>query len=381
MRRFVSFLFLLLALAPAIVHSQGFNPAQAPPWAFADNYGRWAFQAQGANNFVIQGPSICRVTQLNYGDSSVFEPAAHTVTLAPVLIYDSNSANAEVLTPGSSFSNSNACGWTLPATHPHISFSLQSGTGGLQEAINAVGPTTAAYPVLIYLTPAWYKLVAGISSLNSTLASQVTPTTILADAVCTSKVVVVDITKVPATTYGCSGGSLVVVGSGSTLSGVVFTGTPLNGEVPVAITSTTGVWGSPGSYFSINGGSSFAAPNFNSTLPAAGANGLNATWQSSGQSVSAEIILPVLDMPGLTGSITGTSLTASCDSGTATVTGAAVGDPVSASAVGGADLGAAFDLRASVTAANTVTVYICAPVSGTPATQAYNVVVHHALTY
>jgi hypothetical protein len=76
-------------------------------------------------------------------------------------------------------------------------------------------------------------------------------------------------------------------------------------------------------------------------------------------------------LTGTTGTITGTSLTATCDSGTATVTGAAVGSPVTVSSTTGADVGGAFDLRASVTSTNTVTVYVCG--TGTPASLAYNV--------
>ena len=32
------------AFAPMAALGQGFNPAQAPPWIFADNYGRFALQ-------------------------------------------------------------------------------------------------------------------------------------------------------------------------------------------------------------------------------------------------------------------------------------------------------------------------------------------------
>ena len=74
---------------------------------------------------------------------------------------------------------------------------------------------------------------------------------------------------------------------------------------------------------------------------------------------------------GTTGTITGTSLSATCDSGTASVTGATVGHAVGVSATDGTDVGGAFDLRASVTSANTVTVYVCG--TGTPASKAYNV--------
>ena len=76
---------------------------------------------------------------------------------------------------------------------------------------------------------------------------------------------------------------------------------------------------------------------------------------------------------GTTGTITGTALTASCDSGTASVSGAVVGSPVAVSSTTGADIGGAFNLRASVTSTDTVTVYVCG--TGTPASLAYNVTV------
>jgi hypothetical protein len=80
-----------------------------------------------------------------------------------------------------------------------------------------------------------------------------------------------------------------------------------------------------------------------------------------------------LALSGTTGTITGTALTATCDSGTASVTGAIVGHTVAVSSTTGADVGGAFNLRASVTSTNTVTVYICG--TGTPASLAYNVTV------
>ena len=74
---------------------------------------------------------------------------------------------------------------------------------------------------------------------------------------------------------------------------------------------------------------------------------------------------------GSTRTITGTALTATCDSGTASVAGAVVGNPVAVSATDGSDVGGAFYLRASVTGTGTVTVYVCG--TGTPPSKAYNV--------
>jgi hypothetical protein len=93
-----------------------------------------------------------------------------------------------------------------------------------------------------------------------------------------------------------------------------------------------------------------------------------ATGNSGNSMGKVELVLS-----GTTGTITGTSLSASCNSGTATVTGATVGHPVAVSSTTGADVGGAFILRGSVTAINTVTVYICG--TGTPPSLAYNVTV------
>jgi hypothetical protein len=57
---------------------------------------------------------------------------------------------------------------------------------------------------------------------------------------------------------------------------------------------------------------------------------------------------------GTKGSITETALSASCDLGTVTVTGAAVGHPFAVWGTIGPDAGGAFNLRGSVTAINKV---------------------------
>jgi hypothetical protein len=80
---------------------------------------------------------------------------------------------------------------------------------------------------------------------------------------------------------------------------------------------------------------------------------------------------------GATGTITGTLLAVGgCDSGTATVTGATAGMPVSVSTTDGTLQTGSFFVAASVTAANTVTVQVCAVAAGTPASKAYNVKVY-----
>jgi hypothetical protein len=72
-----------------------------------------------------------------------------------------------------------------------------------------------------------------------------------------------------------------------------------------------------------------------------------------------------------TPTIKGMALSNTCDSGTVKVEGAKVGMPVAVSSTDGTDVGGAFNVRASVTSPNTVTVYVCG--TGTPPSKAYNV--------
>lgn len=76
-------------------------------------------------------------------------------------------------------------------------------------------------------------------------------------------------------------------------------------------------------------------------------------------------------LQGTTGTLTSTLLSASCVVGTATVTGAVVGHTVGISSTTGSDVGGAFNVRASVTSTNTVSVYLCG--TGTSPALAFNV--------
>ena len=77
---------------------------------------------------------------------------------------------------------------------------------------------------------------------------------------------------------------------------------------------------------------------------------------------------------GTTGSIGGTLLAAgTCTNGTAAVTGAAVGHPVSVSASNGSLPNGMIVLSAAVTSANVVTVQLCAIADVTPPANTYNV--------
>jgi hypothetical protein len=79
-------------------------------------------------------------------------------------------------------------------------------------------------------------------------------------------------------------------------------------------------------------------------------------------------------LTGITGTVGGTALTAgSCTSGTASVTGATVGHPVSVSASDGSLPNGLIVLSAAVASSNVVTVQLCAIADVTPPANTYNV--------
>jgi hypothetical protein len=206
MRKVFASIAFLLALVPAVTHAQGFTPAGAPAYVLADNFGRWALQGQGANvyTFQVSGLSPCQITKLNYGDSQTFYAFSNTNALAPVFIADVNGSLSEVVTPGSFLApTQSSCGPALAPANNHTTFTEQSGTGGLQEALNSVGTRT------ILLSKEWYALLSGISSMNATLSSSVSPASVIGNAACATGQTVVDITTSQWTFFACSGGHLV----------------------------------------------------------------------------------------------------------------------------------------------------------------------------
>jgi hypothetical protein len=209
MRRILASLaFLLASLTP--VFAQGFLPAGSPPWVFADNYGRWSFQNQAANVFSftpLNSINGCQVTQLNFANKPTFYAFSDAIALAPIYIADVNSANSEVVTPGSYFTpTSTTCGVNLSPANSHTTFTLQSGTGGLQEALNAMkGGGT------ILLSSQWYGLISGIANANATLTNQITPAGVITSAACGAGETVIDVTSNPWSVYGCNASGALIL--------------------------------------------------------------------------------------------------------------------------------------------------------------------------
>ena len=211
MRKLIAVLGLLLvSLTPAF--GQGFVGSSYPAWVYADNYGSWSLPGQNANTYSFTPSSICQITQLNNQNQLTFFAFASNVAAGPVFVQDINSANSEVVTPsGAATQTQSTCAVSISPVNSHTTFTLQSGSGGLQEAINAVAAANASYPTPIVLSANWYRLIAGISTQNATLANQVTPASVIAAATCTSKAVLVDVTANPWTYWGCNSSGKFVV--------------------------------------------------------------------------------------------------------------------------------------------------------------------------
>ena len=100
------------------------------------------------------------------------------------------------------------CGPALAPVNTHTTFSLQSGTGGLQEALNT---RNGKGPATIVLSQEWYKLISNISNQNATLTNSVTPADVITNATCVAGETVVDVTTVPWTQFGCNASGKLII--------------------------------------------------------------------------------------------------------------------------------------------------------------------------
>lgn len=163
MRKLLS-IISLVALALLAVCGTGFaqtasSPFSAPQY-YASSFNIWSIQGQSPNTFIFQGRSLCNANAQNL-TFFVFS------TTGPVLISDSNSANSEVVTPSAIVNTAGSCGATVAPSHNHYTFSLRSGTAGLQEALNTL-TQQGAYPTLILLDKNWWTIANQIPGTYAT---------------------------------------------------------------------------------------------------------------------------------------------------------------------------------------------------------------------
>ena len=166
MRKLIFNLALILAAIGAAC-SSGFTQNLTQQYQ-ATAYGKWSVTGYSPNSFTFV-PSTCLVT----GPSGNFVPFS---TTAPITIVDANPANNETLTPTAVSVSGSSCTLTVSPANQHFSFSIQSGTCGLQEAINAVG---TAQQAVIVVTPDFGNrgcdtptIIAAAGSSNVSISDQ-----------------------------------------------------------------------------------------------------------------------------------------------------------------------------------------------------------------
>src|ERR1700683_4969106 len=136
---------VVLALVACYPRAQ----AQSAGQIIAAQYGEFMVAGSTIGGFSFP-PATCQVS----GGGQNF--AAFSVC-TPIKIVDSNPNLTEVATPSSVYIG--ACSINMTTAYSHVPpFYLTSGTGGLQEAINANQTTNG--PNTILLNAEWYQLIA-----------------------------------------------------------------------------------------------------------------------------------------------------------------------------------------------------------------------------
>jgi hypothetical protein len=183
---------LLLAVVAIVVclpHAQ----AQSAGQIIAAQYGEFRVTGSTIGGFSFP-PATCQVS----GGGQNF--AAFSVG-TPIKIVDGNPNLTEVATPTSVYIN--ACSVNMTTAHPHVPpFFLTSGTGGLQEAINANQTTNG--PNTILLNAEWYQLIAPGNAVSVIASVKGIPDLGLED-----------ITTTPYTFYQWNGSQYAVIAAAS----------------------------------------------------------------------------------------------------------------------------------------------------------------------
>lgn len=224
-----AFLALPLALAAqstsptASVQGPSRGPAVVAGLLYAANFAHWTASPTPSGTR-WDNPGECFATS-----GGVTFPMFSTT--APITIVDTGvPANTETVTPSNAFYSGAGCSVSLPATHSHSNYYLQSGTLGLQEAANFAG---SGYAVVV-VTPDWVAM-GGTSPMISA-ATLGAHTTVLDER--TNAITVPNpITSTGVTTTALvAGGTAATITSGCSTCSVV-TGGALAGTFTAGATS------------------------------------------------------------------------------------------------------------------------------------------------
>ena len=182
-------LLVVLALVACFPRAQ----AQSAGQIIAAQYGEFRVTGSTIGGFSFP-PATCQVSG---GGQNFAAFSAGT----PIKIVDSNPNLTEVATPSSVYIT--ACSVNMATVYTHVPpFYLTSGTGGLQEAINANQTTNG--PNTILLNAEWYKLIAPGNAASIIASVQGIPDLGLED-----------MTTTPYTFYQWNGSQYTVVAAAS----------------------------------------------------------------------------------------------------------------------------------------------------------------------
>lgn len=251
---------VLLTLASLCAFAQG--PVNYPPtWVYARAYNGWSVIGQSANTYTFNG-GVCYYSPYNNGlTAAIFDfsgSQGSTTVYNPVFIQDANPALNEIVTPSSTTNSSASCGFAATTVNSHTSFTLSSGTAGLQEAITYQLQVTPVFDVV--LDKYWYQLVGAFPSGT-------TPQSIIGSVTGTANVGIVDTTTSPWTFYSWNGSKYVPV---SSTGGVEFTSLTAV-AAPVAPTTVAATCAT-------NGGGCITTATTGGTIPASGAYTVGYTY-------------------------------------------------------------------------------------------------------
>jgi len=157
-------LAIALLLVPYSTSAQSPGQVTAQPGnlaglLFASSFGQWQVPQGNAGQFSWSSANFCKANADGFYLNPVFAVGT------PVTIVDAVAANTETVVPTAVTVTGSGCSITVNPTHPHLSFYLTSGTGGLQEAINFA----RNLPYQVVVTSDWSRLGGQTGMLSAAI--------------------------------------------------------------------------------------------------------------------------------------------------------------------------------------------------------------------
>jgi hypothetical protein len=240
------------------------------------------------NTYTFNG-AVCSYTPLNNGQPTnaffMFEGfLGATPVFNPVFIQDANPLLNEIVTPTAATNRQTSCGFAATTANTHVSFTLQSGTAGLQEAITSQQQNGPVFDVV--LDKYWYQLVAAFPSTT-------TPQSIIGSVKGSANVAIVDTSVAPWQFYEWNGTQYV---ADSFTTGVPFTSlTPIAAPVDLTTVAATCL---------TNGGGCITVSPTGGTVPSGAVYTFGATYVTA---LGGETLMSIDTAAGATSGATTTA--------------------------------------------------------------------------